>query len=52
MFSLPPCIFSGIILVEGETVPEDEAKGFSQAKMLGEIGVSREMFRKKNNPSF
>lgn len=47
MFSLAPCIFSGIILVEGETVPEDGAKGSSQAKMLGEIEVNRERFRKK-----
>lgn len=47
MFSLALYLFSGIILVEGETVPDGGAKGSSQAKMLGGIGVSRERFRKK-----
>lgn len=52
MFSLAPCIFSGIILVEGETVSEDRAKGSSQAKMLGEIGVISIRFRKKKYSIF
>lgn len=47
MFSLATYIFSGIILVEGEIVPEGGAKGSSQAKMLEGIGVSKESFRKK-----